>query len=237
MPRVGSVVTIGRPFAVGKFHVTRDQFSAFVRETGYAASKTCSKWRSTNRGGSWRDPGFAQEGSHPVVCVSLDDANAYVDWMAKKTGRPYRLLSETEFEYAARGRTSPGAYPRFWFGNDEKELCQYGNFSDRKAGNTRAPCNDGYEQTSPVGRYPPNAFGLHDMAGNASQWTADCWHDNYNGAPSDGSAWTTTCSGSDRILRGGSWDNFPWDLRAPRRERGTVISNNVGFRLARTLSP
>ena len=88
------VVTIGRPFAVGKLHVTVDQFAGFVRETQYQARKC------------WRNPGFAQDGSHPAVCLSWDDAKAYADWLAKKTGKPYRLLSEAEFEYAARGRTS-----------------------------------------------------------------------------------------------------------------------------------
>src|SRR5262249_26254380 len=146
-------VTIGRPFAVGRVHVTRDQFAAFANETGDVASTTCDKHAGT-RDGSWRDPGFSQEGSHPVVCVSWNDAKAYVDWIAKKTGKPYRLLSEAEFEYAARGRTSPGTYPRFWFGDDEGDLCKYGNFWDRQAGNSGA-CNDGYDRTSPAGHYQP----------------------------------------------------------------------------------
>jgi formylglycine-generating enzyme required for sulfatase activity len=98
------VVTIGRPFAVGKFHVTVDQFAVFAQETGFKAHPRCD-WRSP--------PFFAQEGSHPVVCVNWDDVKAYVDWIAKKTGKRYRLLSEAEWEYAARGRTSPGTYPRF----------------------------------------------------------------------------------------------------------------------------
>jgi hypothetical protein len=137
-----------------------------------------------------------------------------VDWLAKKTGKPYRLLSEAEWEYAARGRTSPGAYPRFWFGNDEKDLCRYGNFADQKYGVSDAPCNDGYDHTSPAGHYAPNAFGLYDMLGNAWQWTADCHHDSYNGAPADGSAWTTGCSDSYRVVRGGSWHFNPRSLRA-----------------------
>jgi formylglycine-generating enzyme required for sulfatase activity len=123
------VVTINRSFAVGKLHVIVNQFAAFVKETGYQASTTCDKWLSgDSRDGSWRDPGFAQEGSHPVVCVKWDDANAYAKWLAKQTGKPYRLLSEAEWEYAARGRTSPGAYPPFWFGNDELD-----SFLSRKA--------------------------------------------------------------------------------------------------------
>jgi formylglycine-generating enzyme required for sulfatase activity len=122
------VVSIGQPFAVGRLHVTVDQYAAFVRETGQGGAKTC-RWNST---------GFAQGGSHPVVCVSFDDARDYVAWLAKRTGQPYRLISEAEWEYAARGRTSPGAYSRFWFGDDEKLLCRCGNFNDRKAGSLTA---------------------------------------------------------------------------------------------------
>jgi formylglycine-generating enzyme required for sulfatase activity len=226
------VVTIGRPFAVGKFHVTRDQYAAFVEATGYQASSNC--YNGSGAQGvhySWRNPGFAQEGSHPVVCVSLDDTKAYVDWLAKKTGKSYRLLSEAEFEYAERGRTQPGAYPPYWFGNDENDLCRSGNFD--KMGND---CDDGYKHTSPAGHYAPNAFGLYDMAGNVWQWTADCWHSSYAGAPADGSAWTTGC-GVGRVARGGSWSFSSLTLRAARRKNDTREDNNIGFRLARTLMP
>jgi formylglycine-generating enzyme required for sulfatase activity len=244
------VVTIGRPFAVGKVHVTVDQFAAFVSETGYAASSKCYTWEGSEwkerMDRSWRDPGFVQEGSHPVVCVSWDDADAYAKWLAKKAGKPYRLLSEAEWEYAARGRTSPGAYPRFWFGNDERDLCRKGNGADQKARDSIeaaknwpiAPCNDGYVYTSPAGHYEPNAFGLYDMAGNAWQWTADCYHNSYDGAPSDGSAWTTgTCD--LRVLRGGSWSSIPQFLRSANRYRDQPVGRYfyVGFRVARTLTP
>jgi hypothetical protein len=126
----------------------------------------------------------------------------------------------------ARGRTSPGACRRFWFGNDENVLCQYGNGS----------CN--VKGTSPAGKYKPNAFGLYDMAGNAWQWTEDCSHDNYGGAPTDGSAWTSQgCS--RRVFRGGMWNNLPWFLRAAARsgDSDTKADRAVGFRLARTLTP
>jgi formylglycine-generating enzyme required for sulfatase activity len=143
-------------------------------------------------------------------------------------------LSEAEFEYAARGRTSPGVYPRFWFGDDEKVLCRYGNFSDRLKD---APCDDGYGVTSPVGHYAPNAFGLYDMAGNAWQWTDDCWHISYNGAPTDGSArargfFGPTC-GVDHVMRGGSWVSEPSNLRTAN----TGEFHGTGFRLARILVP
>jgi formylglycine-generating enzyme required for sulfatase activity len=234
------VVTIRNPFAVGKLHVTVDQFAAFIREIGHDTDSGCFMYI----GRSWRNPGFAQDGSHPVVCVSWDDAKAYVDWLTKKTGKPYRLLSEAEWEYAARGRTSRGAYPRFWFGNDEKELCRYGNFKDQKAENKDASCDDGYAKTSPAGHYEPNAFGLYDMFGNVWQFAEDCYHSNYNRAPADGTAWI----GGDckkHVVRGGSWDDDPDNLRAAYREDeedvldfgfGTVKTNeNLGFRVARTL--
>jgi formylglycine-generating enzyme required for sulfatase activity len=236
-------VTIRRPFAVGRMHVTVDQFGAFVKESGYQASTTCFKWPSGGDG-SWHDPGFAQEGSHPVVCVSWDDADAYAKWLTTKTGKPYRLLSEAEWEYTARGRTSPGTYPRFWFGNDEKDLCRNGNGADQKAREsievaknwTIAPCNDGYAYTSPAGHYESNAFGLYDMAGNVLQWTVDCYHGSYSGAPADSSAWTTgTCD--LRVLRGGSWYDKPQNLRSASRGgyRPDGRDNTVGFRVARTL--
>jgi formylglycine-generating enzyme required for sulfatase activity len=238
-------VTVRQPFAVGRLHVTVDQYSAFVRETGHEASSQCSTFEDgllgPRAGRSWRNPGFTQEGSHPVVCVSSEDAKAYVDWIAKKTKKTYRLLSEAEWEYAARGRTSPGVYPRFWFGDDERDFCQYGNGADQKARNevqgvtwTTVPCNDGFAYTSPAGHFRPNTFGLYDMAGNAWQWTEDCWHENYNGAPADGSAWTTTCSNSVRVPRGGSWLTVSSRLRASARVRFDV-KTNVGIRAARTL--
>jgi formylglycine-generating enzyme required for sulfatase activity len=208
------VVTIRKPFAVGKLHVTVDQYREFVGDTGYEKSWSCH----------WSSPGLAQDGTHPVVCVTWDDATAYAGWLAKKTGKPYRLLSEAEWEYAARGQTLPGAYPRFWFGNDEKDLCKYAN---------GVLCN--VVSTSPAGKYKPNAFGLYDMAGNAWQFTEDCWHDSYGGAPTEGSAWTA--NGCIRhVLRGGSWGN-PKRLRVAHREGGSGVNYFSGFRLARTLGP
>jgi formylglycine-generating enzyme required for sulfatase activity len=220
------IVTIGKPFAVGKLHVTVDQFAVFVEDSRYESHSECA----------WRSPGFAQEGSHPVVCVTFEDANAYVNWLANRTHKPYRLPSEAEWEYAARGQTSPDAYPRFWFGDNERELCRYGNGWDQAVGSGGAPCNDGYHYTSPAGHYQPNAFGLYDMFGNAWQWIADCWHDSHRGARADGSAWTFGICNSGHVIRGGSWGSFPRDLRAAVRIRGAT-SYDAGFRVARTLGP
>jgi formylglycine-generating enzyme required for sulfatase activity len=169
-----------------------------------------------------------------------------MDWLARKTGKTYRLLTEAEWEYAARARIEPATYSRYSFGNDENDLCRYGNGADQTAKSTVpgarnwtiASCNDGYAYTSPVGSFAANAFGLYDMQGNARQWTEDCYHNNYAGAPSDGSAWTTgDCS--RRVLRGGSWSVDPGELRAAFRLRGTAgfRSRNDGFRVGRTLTP
>jgi formylglycine-generating enzyme required for sulfatase activity len=243
------VVTIARPFAVGKVHVTVDQFAAFVKETGYDAGAKCWTFEGgkgeERAGRSWRNPGFAQDGAYPAVCLTWNDAGAYAAWLAKKTGRPYRLLTEAEWEYAARGRTQPGRYPRYWFGDADKDLCRHGNVFDQKAresireagGEAAAPCSDGYAFTAPAGHYAANAFGLYDMLGNAWQWTADCVHGDYDGAPADGAAWLAAdCAG--HIRRGGSWTET---ARTAYRDVAVVTladelrMADTGFRIARTL--
>jgi len=239
-------VKIGRSFAVGKFHVTVDQFASFVSATGYETGSECFVREGARgeikRDRSWRNPGFFQTGSHPAVCLNLMDGRAYVDWLAEKTGRPYRLLTEAEWEYAARGG-STGSYS---FGNDEKDLCRYGNGVDRTARNALADlrgasqaalCDDGYAYTSPVGTFAANGFGLYDMQGNAWQWTEDCWHANYIGAPSDGSAWLLgDCS--RHVLRGGAWSSLPTGLRAASRLSSDSLyrASFFGLRVARPVT-
>lgn len=236
------VVTFEKPFALGKLHVTVDQYTAFVRETGYYATTGCNNGKGN---GSWHDPGFAQDGTHPVICLKWDDAKAYVDWMSRKTGKPYRLLTESEFEYAARGRTAPGLYSRFWFGDNEREICRYGNGNDQTAQSyfahnptpgfylgRAAPCNDGYAFTSPAGHFQPNAFGLYDMAGNVSQWTDDCYRSYDPDKP-----WYGGCY---HVLRGGAFFSSPSQLRVTVRDRAVsanVATTVTGFRVARTLAP
>jgi formylglycine-generating enzyme required for sulfatase activity len=244
-------VTIARPFAVGRFHVRVEQFAAFVADAHRDVGARCSTFEGgkveERQGRSWRNPGFAQEQSHPAVCLSWNDAEAYVDWLSRKTGKEYRLLTEAEWEYAARARTEPGAYPRFWFGNEEEDLCRHGNGADEATkavvgtvGWRFAPCDDGNAYTSPAGSFDPNDFGLYDMAGNAWQWTADCWNDSYGGAPSDGSA-RVTGDCSRRVIRGGAWSYHPGFLRAAARNwnpsggRGGIIGLRVGRAL--TWSP
>ena len=199
------------------------------------------EWKDRS-GLDWRNPGYRQDSGHPAVCVSWDDAQAYVSWLSRTTGHRYRLLSEAEWEYAARAGSGAA---RYW-GNDEAGQCRHANGADGALRNRysdwkwpTATCNDGFVHTSPAGSFSANDFGLHDMLGNAWEWAEDCWHDDYSGAPSDGSAWTAGGDCSKRVLRGGSWFNFPWFLRSADRLRDSTgnRSNDVGFRVSRTLTP
>jgi formylglycine-generating enzyme required for sulfatase activity len=235
-------VRISAPFAVGKFAITRGQFAAFVNDAGYKPGDSC--WIpvkdnfADTKGRSFRDPGFEQDDSHPAVCISWDDAKAYVAWLAKTTGKSYRLLSEAEYEYAGRAGTTTA----YFFGNDPNQLCGYANGADRTAKAqlpptwTTSDCKDGYVYTAPVGSFAANDFGLYDMVGNVWEWVEDCWHDSYAEAPKDGSAWTTG-SCENRALRGGAWYDDPRDLRAAYRYGGRPDGRDDGggFRVARTL--
>jgi formylglycine-generating enzyme required for sulfatase activity len=236
-------VMIERPFAVGKFHVTVDQFAMFVAETGYDAGTRCSteedgKFEQRDR--SWRNPGFNQGASHPAVCLSWNDATAYASWLSRTTGGSYRLLTEAEWEYAARAETTTP----FFFGDNEKDFCRYGNGFDQTGkalipslkNRPTLPCNDRHPYAAPVGSFLPNRFGLYDMHGNAWQWVEDCSHESYQGAPSDGAAWASgECN--IRIRRGGYWLNVSPALRSASRlpVAAGFRGQSTGFRLARTL--
>ena len=231
-------------FALGVHEVTRDEYEAFVAATGRGSGDRCRafdaedrrwEWRSE---ASWRSPGYPQAGDHPVVCVNWEDAQAYVRWLSTETGQSYRLPSEAEWEYAARAGTTTR---RHW-GDDPDDGCAYANGADRtfeaRVDNWRvADCTDGVVWTSPVGAYQPNAFGLHDTLGNVWEWVEDCWHDDYDGAPRDGSAWTRGGDCGRRVVRGGSWSNVPRDLRSAFRDRldADYRLGSLGFRVARTL--
>jgi formylglycine-generating enzyme required for sulfatase activity len=233
-------VNISYEFAVGKFEVTRGQYEIFVADHGRGDGDGCTVLvdgtlrKEALR--NWRSPGFAQTDNHPVACMSWHDARAYVDWLSRKTGETYRLMSEAEWEYAARAGTSS---MRYW-GHDwnNAESCAFANVNANLEGSTGLfDCSDGYTFTAPIGEYRPNAFGLYDMLGNLWEWTEDCWHKNYKGSPADGSAWRTRgCKG--HIRRGGSWLDMPRHLRAASRYGlgGGTRFSLVGFRVARTLS-
>ena len=203
--------TIGQPFAVGVYEVTFAEWEACVSGGG------CKGYRPD-------DVGWGR-GRRPVINVSWEDARAYVAWLSRETGQAYRLLSEAEWEYAARAGTTT----KYWWGDETRQ--------------NRANC-DGcgsqwdVTQTAPVGSFRPNAFGLHDVHGNVWEWVQDCWNGNYAGAPGDGRAWKTgNCS--RRVLRGGSWfiDTEDTSVRLYRLRYSADFRNftKFGFRIARSL--
>jgi formylglycine-generating enzyme required for sulfatase activity len=242
-------VTISAPFALGKYEVTRGQFAAFVAATGYQATGGCMQFV---RGGigvvnrpenSWRNPGFEQRDDEPVLCASWLDARAYVDWLANSSGQPYRLPSEAEWEYAARA----GSRSAFPWGDGMAGACEHANVradpnwtASQSTTNSDPPfpCNDGYSESAPVGSYRPNPFGLHDMIGNVFEWTEDCNHPGFDGAPADGSAWVDDPACVFRIMKGGSFANAAKQTRSAARV-GRPLSGRapmLGFRVARSLS-
>ncbi len=208
MPR--HPVTIARPFAIGVYLVTFDEWDACVAEGG------CGMLRLPDQG--WG------RGRRPVINVNWDQATAFATWLARKTGRPYRLPSEAEWEYAGRGGTST----TYWWGNDAYP-----------ANANCATCGSPYDdrQTSPVGSFRANPFGLYDMAGNVTQWVADPWHSSYEGAPADGSVWERAGDPLRRTLRGGSWYNRLSYSRAAYRNGDSpqVRNHKIGFRIALSL--
>ena len=228
-------------FMLGKYEVTVGQFRRFVEATEYRtdaernAEEGCfnytgKKWESTP-GISWRNPGYSVGDDQPVVCVSWNDVQSFIEWLTAQSGESYRLPSEAEWEYAARA----GSATKYHFGNSESQLCRYGNHADSSTDFDwrNESCSDGVgKRTAAVGRYQPNSYGLYDMHGNVWEWVADCWNDSYAGAPSDGRAWELgDCS--RRVIRGGSWFNLPRSLRSAARNRGPRAFRNyfIGFRL------
>ncbi len=200
-------VTIKQSFAVSKTPVT------FAQWDMCAATGACPKAD---------DSGWGRD-DRPVTNISWDEAKLYSAWLAKQTGKPYRLLTEAEWEYAARAG-NPGRYS---FGDDATQLAEYGWFSMNSD-----------SKTQPVGTKKPNAFGLYDMHGNVWQWVEDCYEESYSGAPTDGSAVTPDAC-TRRVLRGGSWSGEPDMLRSANRNGFITLFRigNVGFRVGRTLQP
>ena len=244
-------VSIDQGFAMSRSAITVGQFRQFVRESGYVPDAVRQGGASVydERSGAMRDDGNATwqddyagrkaEDNLPVVNISWNDAKAYADWLSQHTGRKYRLPSEAEFAYALRGGTST----RYWWGDGTPA----GKVENLTGSKDRSPSGrrwnhafrgygDGYWGPAPVMSFAPNPFGLYDMGGNVSEWTADCWHDNYIRAPVDGSAWLNPgCS--VRVLRGGSWGSSPDQARSAWRQGADagVRSGRVGFRVVREL--
>jgi formylglycine-generating enzyme required for sulfatase activity len=165
--------------------------------------------------------------------VNWDDATAYTRWLAEITGRPYRLLTEAEWEYAARAGTSTP----FWWGTSIST--NQANYDSRYVYKGGGAKGEWRQSTVAADQFVPNQWGLYQVHGNVWEWCEDVWHNNYDGALPDGSAWLVGGDQAHRVLRGGSWDRIPWNLRAALRGRYTTDdrSNNIGFRVARTLSP
>jgi sulfatase modifying factor 1 len=234
-------VIIARPFAMSTSAVTVKEFSGFIAATG-RAMQGCDtydgEWRQ-RPDNSWENPGFVQAGSNPVTCVSWNDAQAYAKWLSTQTGQRYRLPSASEWEYAARAG-SEAVQP---WNPDGSGACASANVADENAagrypGWTVFPCDDGYVYTAPVGSFKANAFRLNDMLGNVFQWTEDCWHADYTGAPTDGSA-RTDGDCSEHELRGGSWFSSPAFVRANYRNHfgANYRTSSVGIRLVRDIAP
>lgn len=203
-------VRISRPLAVGRYEVTFAEWDACVAAGG-------CRHQPNNR--AWG------RGRQPVINITWNDAHEYLAWLSKMTGVPYRLLSEAEWEYAARAGNQ-SAYP--W---GETPGTSQANFN----GSGSQWSN---KQTAPVGSFAPNRFGLHDMIGNVWEWVEDCWHDNYTSAPTDGSVWLGRSCGR-RVARGGSWSSGQESARAAVRSwyYANKRFDDVGFRIARTLTP
>lgn len=213
-------VIIENNFSVGKYEVTRRQYVFFLRDSNFSPDDGCEVYDlpsfNMDITRSWADPAFTQDADHPAVCVSWRDAQSYVDWLSSTTGEQYRLLSESEWEYVARA----GSTTNYSFGDN--------------IDSTKANYGDEFRKTTAVGSYPENGFGLHDIHGNAAEWVADCWADNYEHTPVTGGPMTQgPCR--KRILRGGTWHNQPQYLRSAFRNGyfADFRLSGIGFRVAR----
>ena len=234
-------VPLASSFAVGKYEISVGEFERFVDDARYRMSEGCQTWADNvwtdERSVTWQDPGHIQTANHPVTCVSWDDAQAYVDWLSDHTGERYRLLSEAEWEYAARAGSDHA-----WSGNNDWD-CQLGNvaddaFSDEVGSDNedRAECDDDHYSPAPVGSFAPNAFGLFDLHGNVWEWTLDCWANDYRRAPDNGGA-RRNGDCTRRVQRGGSWLDTPQVSRSANRSSIglTTKTSSIGIRIAREI--
>jgi formylglycine-generating enzyme required for sulfatase activity len=216
-------VTFARPFAISRFQVLARELQAWQREAKVTLpdgddrpGRLCSNGK----------PSYPQGPEQPAVCISYDEVKAYVAWLSKKTGKHYRMLSEAEREYAARAG-SEGPFPFPFDEGKEYSIAQHANTYGAA---------DGYNFTSPAGSFPANAFGVYDMHGNVYEWVADCLHDSYVGAPTDGSPWMEeTCEVVQ--IRGNDWGEAPIFSRSGNRNALVTTERGdwIGFRVAREL--
>jgi formylglycine-generating enzyme required for sulfatase activity len=244
---------VRQPFAVSRYEITREEYETFVRATDRPVHGDCLTDR--NHRGDWaidadttfRDPGFAQTGDHPVACVSWDEAQAFIAWLNAQTDGGYRLLTEVEWEYVARGHSSQHTvYP---WGDEQAEGCPFANAFDQTTMKTYEgmdtsgyavfdplSCADGWLNTAPVGSLAPNDFGLYDTIGNVAEWVADC----YQAARdmlAEASTPIVTDGCSRRIVKGGSWGALAHNLRIAERVpyAATHRDDSIGIRVAKTL--
>ncbi len=211
-------VHLAHPFAIGRYEITRGEWDRFIAATHYPSSGCNAE-------------------AEPVACVTWQDAWAYTLWLKAKTGKPYRLPTEAEWEYATRAGTTTA---RFW-GDDPDQACRFANVRDRAwltrnvdPLNAVHECDDGYVGVSPAGHYAPNPFGLYDTIGNVWEWVQDCWHPGYAGAPADGRAWEEPDCAA-RVLRGGATGGIPKYARSALRSSDApdFVATRYGFRVAR----
>ncbi len=245
-------VVVARGFAIGKYEITRGEFAVFARATSYSPAPGCwhfvgSEWLfDENR--SWRDPKIDSSDEHPVTCINWHDANAYLLWLSERTGQRYRLASEAEWEYVVRAGTATA----FWFGDSPEEICRYVNLGDlttqQKFGWDKTeikyevmdnwkgqPCRDGYPTMAPVRATIANPLGVHGLLGNANEWVADCWNDNYDSAPGTQEARLTGADCGLRVMRGQGWTAIAAGTRAAFRLKMTATDRRFtfGFRVVR----
>nr|WP_281242397.1 formylglycine-generating enzyme family protein [Solimonas aquatica] len=213
-------------FAIGKYEVTFDEWDACQ------VAGACAR-RADDRG--WG------RGRRPVINVSWTDAQQYVQWLSRRSGRRYRLPSEAEWEYAARA----GSQTRYSWGDGSEWVCDSANVLDLRGASANPQwrwhvfCDDGFPYTAPVGSFKANPWGLYDMAGNVWEWVEDCWHNSYAEAPTQALAWNAGGGGdcSKHVNRGGGWGNHPRSMRAAARDAddGNATSDGLGFRVVRDL--
>lgn len=229
-------------FALAITETTARDFRRFVEATGYRTRSEqgdgCSYWTGsewkTEAARTWRDPGFPQEDNYPVVCVAWGDALAYAKWLSGQTGKPYRLPTEAEWEYAARAGTSTA---RFW-GDEPSRACLYANVHDRASHQTLGipwephQCDDGYPRSAPAGSFAPNPWGYYDLLGNVWEWTCSNYQADFGGSEE---RCASEASSEKRVVRGGSWYSRAWNVRSAARPANDRNARSVilGFRVAR----
>lgn len=236
-----------KAFRLGKYEVTVKEFSYFIADTNYPAPTSCmqmDKQWFNNRAGSWNQHQHLSSEYEPVSCINWDAAQAYVEWLSKKSGKSYRLPSETEWEYAARAGTTT----KYYWGDDAAQACRFANIADQAAEAAIkrdygleskdhvgvVPCNDNSGYASVVGLYEPNAFGLYDMIGNIFEFTQDCSNGDFPGATNSTARLSGDCS--KRMIRGGTWHWAPFAASTRAAAPNDFIGSLEGFRIAEDIT-